>query len=342
MHKTEPTDIAILGAAGLTGKELLTLLVGHPYMNPVHITSNQHTGQRIGSVFPQLDGRFDLEFKSHEEPLPYGIPVFLAVPNQTSLELVPELLKKGHRIVDLSGSYRLHNKEIFSRYYKLDHTSFELMEQQVFGIPEIFRDKIRSTNLLSNPGCYSTGSILPLYLLDEYRNDVESVVISAASGVSGAGGRVEDAGFSFNGVHENFRAYKILKHQHLPEIEEYSATGMENGFGFPFIFTPHLLPLYRGILSTIVVKWKSGAPESLLDHFRRKTESEPFLRVRNTPEEIQLSSVQETNFLDLSCISEGDHTVIVSALDNLQKGAAGQAIQNLNLMLGYSETDGLL
>ncbi len=332
--------VAILGAGGLTGRELLTLLARHPHLEPVHITSNQHAGTSLGEVFPTLEGSFDLVFRTHDHPLPPGVPLFLAVPNQTSLELVPSLLQAGHRVVDLSGAYRLHNQEVFEQFYQLKHTSFELMEEAVFGMPELFRSRLPEARLVSNPGCYATASILPLHILGEHRKSLAFLSIDAKSGVSGAGGRTEDAGFSFNSVHENFRAYKILKHQHQPEIEEYGLG--ELGSTLPLVFTPHLLPLYRGILTTIVLLWKGEAPANLKESLRQALKKEPFLRFREEPEEVEIAKVAGTNYVDVALRSQGNTTVLVSALDNLGKGAAGQAIQNLKLMLGYPETTGLL
>jgi len=333
-------DVAIIGAGGFTGKELLTLLATHPSIRPVHITSNQHAGKPIGEIFPSLDGKLNLTFQQHEAPLPERIPVFLAVPNDTSLALVPKLFEQGHPVVDLSGAYRLHNRGEFETHYGLTHTSFQLMEHTVYGLPELFREKVRTARLVANPGCFPTGAILPIALLGETRDRIASISVDAKSGVSGAGGRTEDAGFSFNSVYENFRAYKVLKHQHAPEIVEY-ATGDDRS-PLPIVFIPHLLPLFRGILSTIVIRWNGEAPTDLKERFRDIAESEPFIRFRNEPEEIHLSSVQHTNFIDISLRTESDVTVIVSAIDNLIKGAAGQAIQNMNLMLGLEETAGLI
>ncbi len=337
-------DIAILGAAGLTGKELLHIFKTHPHFSPVHITSDRHAGLSIDEVFPDLSiGNSSIVFKKHSDPIPSGIPVLLAVPNETSLSLTPDLLKKGHRVIDLSGVFRLHNRAAFERYYKLEHTSFDLMNDQVFGMPELFRDKIPGANLIANPGCYATGAILPLYMLKDQRKKIASIVIDGKSGVSGAGGRVEDAGFSFQSVYENFRAYKILQHQHTPEMQEYAAWGQEP-FSFPIIFTPHLLPVYRGILTTTVIHWKEKAPEAedIVSILRDNTKGEPFIRIYDKPEQVELRMVQHTNFIDISARTEGQVTVMVSAIDNLMKGAAGQAVQNLNLMMGLPETTGLI
>ncbi|MCR9143044.1 MAG: N-acetyl-gamma-glutamyl-phosphate reductase [bacterium] len=353
----DAVPVAVIGAGGFTGHELLTLMRAHPRLYPVHITSNAYEGRRLSDVFPDLDGADNgLTFSRHDAPLPDGVPVFLAVPNDTSLALVPDLLQAGHPVVDLSGSFRLHDGRAFEERYKLKHTpaSAAAMSQAVFGMPEILRDSIRGAQFVSNPGCFPTGAVIPLAFLGAARQDLQSVVVDAKSGVSGAGGRTEDGGFVFHKVHENFRAYKILGHQHQPEIEEYAALGMPGTTGaiampsaeapptLPVVFTPHLLPLFRGILSTIVLIWKSTPPADLAERLRHRCESEPFIRFRDTPEAVELASVQNTNYLDLGLRTSGNTTVIVTAIDNLIKGAAGQAIQNLNLMLDFPETAGLL
>jgi N-acetyl-gamma-glutamyl-phosphate reductase len=215
------------------------------------------------------------------------------------------------------------------------------MKEAVFGMPEIYREKIKNARLIANPGCYPTGSILPLFFLKDFIGDAASITIDAKSGVSGAGGRTEDAGFSFNSVYENFRAYKILKHQHEPEILEYSL-GKNLSEEIPLVFTPHLLPIFRGILSTIVIHWKKKTPDKLKETLLRAGEKEIFIRTLSEPEEVQLSRVQKTNFIDIGIRSTDRSSVVVSAIDNLMKGAAGQAVQNMNLLCGLKETEGLV
>lgn len=335
------SEISIIGAGGFTGKELLGLLANHPKWKAVHVTSDKLAGKSLSEVFPDLVYPKNLIFKRHEDELPKGSLVVLAVPNEAALELAPKFLNAGHKVIDLSGVYRLHDKELFEKAYKLTHTSFELTNKAVFGIPEIFRDKLKGADFVSNPGCFSTSVILALYLLGDLRKKIRPRIIAdCKSGISGAGGRVEDGGFSFNSVYENFRAYKVLTHQHEPEIREYCFAG--SGLPFPeVLFVPHLLPVYRGILSTIYLEAESDSLP-VLETMRSLTEKEPFLRVRNTPEEIDLAKVNQTNFLDIGVRQRGNTITIVSALDNLMKGAAGQALQNINLMLGESETLGLL
>ncbi|MBL8020412.1 MAG: N-acetyl-gamma-glutamyl-phosphate reductase [Leptospirales bacterium] len=330
-------SVAVLGAAGFTGKEILRILAAHPSLSLVHITSDKYAGKTLSESFPELPRQpgKELTFQTHDAVVPQGAFVLMATPNEVSMARVPELVQRGHRVVDLSGAFRLHDRARFLEYYKLEHTAFDLMQQAAFGIPELFKEKIQSARLVANPGCFPTGVIIPLSRLAAFQADILGISIDAKSGVSGAGGRTEDGGFSYTSVYENFRAYKILGHQHWPEIVEYGAPDLEDRI----VFTPHLLPLFRGILSTITVFWKSQAPDlhaifNKLDH--------PFVRVLPTPEEVQLNRVQHTNYLDIGLRSRGKQTVIVTALDNLVKGAAGQAIQNLNLMAGIQETTGLV
>ncbi|MBK8393934.1 MAG: N-acetyl-gamma-glutamyl-phosphate reductase [Leptospiraceae bacterium] len=334
--------VSIIGAGGLTGRELLGLLANHSEIEVVHITSNKTAGKKISEVFPNVKFKNDLVFKTHEEEIPKDSLVVLAVPNEVSLSMTPKLLDKGHKVIDLSGAYRLHDKSLFEKYYGLKHESFSLMEKVVFGIPEIFRNKIKGSDFVSNPGCYATSGLVPLYMLGSLREKISSaIVIDSKSGVSGAGGRTEDIGFTFTNTYENFRAYKILSHQHTPEIEEYAGYSMNKKLP-KIIFTPHLLPVYRGILSTFVIQFEKNISEGDVINEFSNFKSEPFIRIYKKPEEIELKNIQNSNFLDVSFKVEENILVIVSALDNLIKGAAGQALQNINLMLNLPEEKGIL
>lgn len=340
-------EIAILGAGGYTGRELLVLLDRHPALRPAHITSDQYAGKTVGDVFPDLAHLrwTGLPFAKHSDPIPDGLPVFLATPNQQSAEIAPALRSQGRAVIDLSGSFRLHDRQLFESVYGFSHPNWDWSARSVFGLPELFREQIQSAHrdgkILANPGCYPTSVLAALLPLRGELTNAAHIVVDSKSGVSGAGGRVEDAGFAFAGVYENFRAYKILKHQHEPEIQTY-ANIMGNG-AIDLVFTPHLLPAFRGILSTIVILWK-GEPDAagLLARATEFCEKEAFLRLRSAPEEVELRRVQHTNFVDIGLRTRGNKTIIVSAIDNLVKGAAGQAIQNLNLMLDLPETAGLL
>ena len=334
--------VSIIGAGGLTGRELIGLLANHSEIEIVHITSNKTAGKKISEVFPNLRFKKNLTFKTHEEEIPKDSLVVLAVPNEVSLSMTPKLLERGQKVIDLSGAYRLHDKAKFEKFYGLKHESFELMEKVVFGIPEMFRDKIKNSQFVSNPGCYATSGLVPLYMLGDLREKISgAIVIDSKSGVSGAGGRTEDIGFTFTNTYENFRAYKILSHQHTPEIEEYAGYAMKNKLA-KIVFTPHLLPVYRGILSTFVIQFDNKVSEAEVSERFSRFAAEPFIRVYRKPEEIELKNIQNSNFLDISFRVEDNILVIVSALDNLVKGAAGQALQKIKLMLGLDERKGLL
>ncbi len=338
-------DVAILGAGGLTGRELLRLLQRHPYLRPVHITSDRYVGFPLEKVFPNLRGR-DLLFQSNSAKTPRGLPVFLGTPNDVSLQKVPELFSDGNILVDLSGTFRLHNKKIWESVYNMEHVAFEYVEKFVYGLSEFLRKNIQKARAVSNPGCYASSAILPLLPILSSKEIVEEQILSidvqSCSGVSGAGARVEGQVFSFSHVHENFRPYKILKHQHEPEIKEYASQCLNQDILFPLTFTPHLLPIECGILTTIVIHWKSEAPNHLEQALREFSEKEHFIRFYENPEDVELRKVQNTNYLDLAIRSRGEISVLVAALDNLIKGASGQAIQNMNLMLGIPEETGLL
>lgn len=337
-------DLAIIGAGGYTGRELMRFLNNHPKFNLIHITSNQLIGKSFQESFPQDRFKKEIYFLGHEAKVPDSATVVLATPNETSMELVPKYRKLGHKVIDLSGTFRLHNKSIFEKNYKITHTKFEWMEQAVFGLPEFFAENIQKADLVSNPGCFATSAIIPIRALQSIQSKILSpIIIDTKSGVSGAGGRTEEVGFLFTNTYENFRAYKILSHQHEPEIAEYGIFNRsELNNSLEIVFTPHLLPVYRGILSTIYINSDPDTSSKIPEILKQFCALKPFLRFRENPEEVELKNVQNTNFLDISCRVRGGNTVIITALDNLVKGAAGQALQNLNLMHEFPETMGLL
>ena len=328
-------EVAILGAGGATGGELLHLLEAHPKLKVTHITSDQYSGKLSTEIFPKLQ-KTKLKFSPHSEKLPQGIPIFLATPDKISIERVPQLIEEENPFVDLSGAFRLHDKKVWENSYKQKHIAFECMEKVVYGMPEIFKKDIITSKTIANPGCYPTSIILPLRAIENFLGQIEFISVSSSSGVSGAGGRVENGGYSFVQINENFRAYKILRHQHESEIKEYAK------INFPFVFTPHLLPIYRGILSTIQIYWKVKAPEAIKESMYNFSKDKTFLRFYEDPESVHLSKVQNTNFLDFGVRSREKTSIIISAIDNLIKGASGQAIQNMNLILGWEEDLGLL
>ncbi|MCG9874997.1 MAG: N-acetyl-gamma-glutamyl-phosphate reductase [Leptospiraceae bacterium] len=337
-------ELAIIGAGGYTGRELIRLLNNHSEFQLLHITSNQLVGKSYQESFPQDKYRNEIYFQNHESEIPSNATVVLATPNETSMELVPRLLEKGHRVIDLSGSYRLHDRDIFEKNYKIKHTHFDYMKKAVFGLPEFYASQIRDSEFVSNPGCFATSSIIPIRILRSMQDKFKSsIVIDSKTGVSGAGGRTEEVGFLFTNTYENFRSYKVLGHQHEPEIAEYSLDPDLLASGrLEIVFTPHLLPVYRGILSTIYIQTDPTTASKIPDLLKAFCKEHAFLRYKENPEEIELKFVQNTNYLDISAKVRNGTVVIVTALDNLVKGAAGQALQNLNIMHSLPETMGLI
>lgn len=340
-------NVAIIGAAGLSGLELIRILSAHGQVDLTALTSGKYEGQRVADAFPRLSG-VDLQFTSHDSVRNGIDAVFLAVPNQASLELAPRLLEEGVRVIDLSGVFRLRDISVFERHYGLKHTAPEALEEAVFGLPEAYREAIPGARLLSNPGCYPTGALIGLLPLGELAGTLAAPpVINAASGVSGAGGRVEDDSTLFMEVNENYRAYKIFSHQHTPEIEQVLAglTPYDPGGQGAVVFTPHLLPISRGILSTITLRFAQPVPPlEMRRRFERFAAAEPFVTL--LPEgqcaEVKMANYSNSCVVSLHPDDSGKTWIVITAIDNLIKGAAGQAVQNMNLMFGCEETAGLL
>ena len=340
--------VGIIGAAGFTGIEILKNLRHHPDAQVSYITSSEHQGKGLITTFPQLHcQKYDeLNFSNHPSSI-NDVPdldvVFLAVPDEAAMKWAPPLLEKKVKVIDISGSFRLKNPDKFQEYYKLKHTSGEVLTQAIYGLTEVYRDKIKSANLLANPGCYATSAILPLYCIREYLGKYSrNIIFDTKSGTSGAGGRKEKDSLAFSQVSDNFRAYKIKAHQHIPEIEQEVSEYCKD---VRFKMTPHLLPIFRGIYSVLYLKADPGVSEQkLTESFENIASQEPFIRFLKNPEEIELRKVQNTNFIDIG-FHHDEHTGVLSifsAIDNLQKGAAGSAVQNMNLMFGYPETLGLI
>ena len=338
---------AIIGAAGLSGLELIRILTHHGQVELTAVTSGKHKGRAVGEAFPELS-RVPLAFSDHDAALDGAEVAFLAVPNKASLELAPRLLAQGIRVIDLSGVFRLHDVEVFRRHYKLEHDAPAALAEAVFGLPEAYRAEIGAARLIANPGCYPTGALLGLLPLGELAGALAAPpVIDAKSGVSGAGGRVEDDSTNFMEVNGNFKAYKVFSHQHTPEIEEYLArlTPYDPAAQGPVVFTPHLLPIARGILSTIYLRFAQPVPPGeMRRRFARFAEREPFvvLLPEGRGAELKMANFSNDCVVSLHPDGSGRNWVVVTAIDNLVKGAAGQAVQNMNLMFGCEESAGLV
>ncbi len=340
-------NVAIIGAAGLSGLELIHLFQKHPHVELKVLTSRKYDGQPLAEHFPQFTGMPHV-FSSHEADVSKCDVAFLAIPNKASLAMVPKLLSEGIRVIDLSGAYRLRNPDVFEEFYQFSHTEPNLLAEAVFGLPEYFKKAIPSARLVSNPGCYATGALLGLLPFGNLLSTLDRPpVIDAKSGVSGAGGRVEDDSIIYVGVNENFKAYKIFQHQHLPEIQQYfeDLTAYDAQQQGNLIFTPHLLPLTRGILSTIYLHFSDAlSVEQVRANFGRTAEQNPFFHLLPEAQFPDLSTVQHSNRCHVGLAHDQSRTnwIVITALDNLVKGASGQAIQNMNLMFNCEETRGLM
>jgi N-acetyl-gamma-glutamyl-phosphate reductase len=341
----KPVKIAVIGASGYTGLELLRLLLTHPHAELVCVTSRQNAGRSIGELFPRFSGAEAAELKfidpDADQVVATGADVaFLALPHGVAAGYASSLLEKGLRIVDLSADFRLGDPTVYKEYYDNEHPAPELLKEAVYGLPEVRRDEIKGARLIAAPGCYPTSISLPLIpLLREKLIDPSSIVTCSMSGVSGAG-RKADLSLLFCECNESVRAYGLPKHRHLSEIEQElsKAAGKE----VVMSFTPHLVPTHNGICSTTSAKLIGNAEQigiALEDAYK----DEFFVRLLGKGGSADTKNVTGTNFIDIGWNYDPrtGRVLLLSAEDNLGKGAAGQAIQNFNLMCGFPETDGL-
>ncbi|MEJ2471004.1 MAG: N-acetyl-gamma-glutamyl-phosphate reductase [Desulfuromonadales bacterium] len=335
--------LAVIGASGYTGVELLRLLAQHPDADLVSVTSRQYAGQSVGDVFPALAGHLDLTFEDID---PAGLAgavdlVFTAVPHEAAMGLVPEMLAGGCRVVDLSADFRLRDVALYEAWYQ-QHSAPDVLAEAVYGLPELYRQAIPQARLVANPGCYPTSVALALApLLEKAWVDLETIVVDSKSGTSGAG-RAAKVDTLFCEVNEGFKAYGVPRHRHLPEIEQTLADCA--GCPVTISFTPHLLPVSRGILSTCYAKLATDASLDLLHElYAVRYAEEPFVRVLPKGRLPNIAQVAGSNYCDIGLAFDErtGRVIVVAALDNLIKGAAGQAIQNMNLMLGLPEQQGL-
>jgi N-acetyl-gamma-glutamyl-phosphate reductase len=334
-----PYLAGIVGHRGYSGAELVRILERHPQVSPVLL---EHREEAVGPA------------RIRGARLPHSVPctaeavraeglsvVFLATPGDVSMELAPAMLGAGARVIDLSGAFRLRTPERYAAWYKEPHTQPALLAQAAYGLPEYCRERIRAARLVANPGCYPTAANLAIRpLLEAGIVDRKAgIVCDAKSGASGAG-RKPSLKTSFCEVTENFSAYSILHHRHVPEV--LLTSGLEEG---ELSFTAQLLPIDRGILETIYFRApRIASAEELLAIYEKRYAAEPFVRLHQPGSVPDLRAVARTNFCDIgvTCDAASGRAVVVSAIDNLVKGAAGQAVQNMNLMLGLDETEGLL
>ncbi len=333
--------VGIVGATGYTGSELLRLLVTHPQAEIAVVTSRSEAGVPVADLFPNLRGHLDLPFAKPDTGSLSGCDlVFFATPNGTAMKMVPELLDAGTRVVDLAADFRLRDPAVWQRWYGLSHACPQLLNDAVYGLPEMFRDQIRSARLVANPGCYPTSVVLGfLPLLEAIGVDLTFLVADTKSGASGAG-RKASVGTLLGEAGESFKAYGIPGHRHLPEIRQSLEQIAGTSVGLTFV--PHLLPMIRGIEATLYARLNSSV-DDLQGLYERRYADEPFVDVMPCGSHPETRSVRGVNMCRIAVHRPqgGDVVVVSSVIDNLVKGAAGQAVQNMNLMLGLSESSGL-
>jgi N-acetyl-gamma-glutamyl-phosphate reductase len=339
--------VAIAGATGYSGEELIRLLMRHPGIDLACVTSRGNAGQTLEEVYPRYQGHkySDLKFSASEprEIVASGAGVaFLALPHGAAAPFAQALLEAEVRVIDLSADFRIKDPAVYREFYGNEHPAPELLRESVYGIPEIYRAELRKAQLVASAGCYPTSVILPLApLLRAKLIDPASIVATSLSGVSGAGRNVT-ADYLYVECNENARPYGVPKHRHLAEIEQ--ELSIAAGERVMINFTPHLIPVTRGILSTIYAMPRAGVtPAAINEALDAAYENEVFIRIQGEQGNVELKNVVYSNFLDIAWRHDPrtGRVILMSAEDNLVKGAAGQAVQNMNVMCGWPESAGL-
>ncbi|MEK6715688.1 MAG: N-acetyl-gamma-glutamyl-phosphate reductase [Candidatus Omnitrophota bacterium] len=326
-------NVGIVGASGYTGEELNKILIRHPAVRIASLTATSTKENSQIKVF------------NPGEVISCCDLIFFSLPTGEAMKFVPQMLSAGKKVIDLGADYRLKDTGEYKEWYKTEHLDKKNVSLSVYGLTELYKDKIKKAKLVSNPGCYPTAAILGLLpLLKRRLIKTDSIVIDAKSGLSGAGRKLAE-GSLCEELKDNFRPYKINYHQHMPEINQ-ELSGV-CGKKISVNFVPHLLPIFRGLLATVYVKISAKvvlSEDKLRELYKTTYKDEPFVRIRNEGKIPQIKDVVGTNFCDIGIFYQGKHkmAVIVSVIDNLVKGAAGQAVQNMNLIYGFKETESLL
>lgn len=342
------TKVAVVGASGYAGEELVRLLLAHPHVDLVAATSRQFADKTVGESFPRFahyetakalrfTGADPRRLESQAEV------IFLALPHGVSGEIAKSLVERGARVIDLSADFRIRDPKVYKEFYGNDHPAPELLKNAVYGLPEIYRDTIRDAQLVASPGCYPTSILIPLRpLIRRKAIDRQRILVTSLSGVTGAGRKVE-ADYLFAECNESVRPYGVPKHRHLGEIEQ--ELSLLAGEMISIQFTPHLVPVNRGILTTIYTELAGdvvGVDPKLM--FEGAYGQEPFVRLLGSERLPDTKNVVGTNFIDIGwkVDTRTNRLIVMSAIDNLTKGTSGQAVQCFNLMCGFEETAGLL
>ena len=338
-------SVGIVGSTGLVGEGLIRVLLGHPEATLTFLGSRHAAGQPVNEALPSLKGALDMVC---EEPTADRMAescdvVFLASKTPEVMAFVPPLIEAGKKVIDIGAEFRLKSAETYEEFYKEQHLCPEMLEQAVYGLPELYREEIRQADLVANPGCYATATILALAPLVAAGKVTEAPIpVDAFSGLSGAG-RTFTGSNLFVHCNENVAGYKLGTHRHTPEIEQELSSVADRAQRV--IFLPHVVPIDRGIYCTCFAETSEPmSSEDAVEVLRQRYEGEPFVRVLDDPTQIDLQSVRDTNFCDLSALvdPESNKLMVFSAIDNMIKGAAGQAIENMNLLFGFEESLGLV
>jgi N-acetyl-gamma-glutamyl-phosphate reductase len=360
-------NVGIIGATGYAGRELIDILLRHPSVKITNLSAKIDEPKNISEIFPKFKNKINLICSEPDIKKIVSICdlVFLALPHTVSMETAPKLLSVGKRVIDLSADYRLKDAKIYEQFYKIKQKDKINLDKAVYGLPELYREKIKIAKLIANPGCYPTAAILglaPLVAVDLV--DLDSIIIDAKSGVTGAG-RKSSEEFLFSEIDEDFKAYKVNTHQHIPEInQELSKLA---GKKINVTFVPHLAPLNRGILETMYLKKSlptksgsrfigkklkvsrqsqdpdlSGKSQNLISLYKKFYKKEPFVRILDEGKFPQMKDVIHTNFCDIGIKDNGKIIIIIATIDNLLKGASGQAVQNMNIMYKFPEYTALI
>ncbi|MFA7386530.1 MAG: N-acetyl-gamma-glutamyl-phosphate reductase [Thiohalobacteraceae bacterium] len=333
--------VGVVGGTGYTGVELLRLLVNHPDVELRVITSRSEAGMPVADMFPNLRGRLGLKFSAPDPEALAGCDlVFFATPNGTAMQSVPDLLAAGVRVIDLAADFRLRDPAVWEQWYGMPHACADVLADAVYGLPEVNRDRIRQARIVANPGCYPTAVQLGLLpLVESGLVDNGTLVADVKSGVSGAGRKAAVASLLCE-AGDSFKAYAVPGHRHLPEIRQ----GLEEAAGraIGLTFVPHLVPMIRGIHATLYARLSGGAAD-LQGLFERRYADEPFVDVMPAGAHPETRSVRGANHCRIAVHRPqgGDTVVVLTVIDNLVKGAAGQAVQNMNLMFGFPEQSAL-
>jgi N-acetyl-gamma-glutamyl-phosphate reductase len=354
--KDQPVKIGIVGASGYSGEELVRLMLSHPHAQLTAVTSRQYAGQTVAQVFPRFSQHALAKSLRFSDPNPELLTrqcdvVFLALPHGVAAEFAVPLTSAGCRVIDLSADFRLKSAETYKEFYVHDHPAPELLARSVYGLPEVYRDKIKDAMLVASPGCYPTSIILPMVpLLRARLIKPESIIANALSGVSGAGRKAE-LDYLFVECNESMRPYSVPKHRHLSEIEQ--ELSVAAGEKIKIQFTPHLIPVNRGILTTLYVapaRHFSNADEmnalaqQIENAYQAVYGNEPFVRLLEGKALPDTKNVVGTNVIEIAWRLDPrtGRLIVMSAEDNIVKGASGQGVQSLNIMCGFPETAGLL